>query len=217
MAKRLLEWNPNLARQSDDSGSTPLHFAASAGDPTVELFMFVFAQRDFESYSWTLVLTILLPKKWLYHFLRGNPTFLLVDANPLSAFQPDRDGLYPVHVAASAGSLVPIIIILFHSRGVEGLRDSKGRTFLHIAVEKKVLNIVWFMARRSRYKAIMNIQDNEGNTVLHLAVLGGSWDIFRILVGNKHYGTEPIRRRPAAVGIGLIAVGVGLCRRQPSA
>ncbi|XP_037413686.1 ankyrin repeat-containing protein At5g02620-like [Triticum dicoccoides] len=186
IAKRLLHWNNSLARQADNSGSTPLHFAASAQDPTLELFLFVFGDQGFESHS-PLSLTT-LPKKWVYKFYkwREHPTFLLVDANPHSAFQPDRNSLYPVHVAASAGSLVPIIILLCHSPGCAGLRDNQGRTFLHIAVEKKKHNIVWFVARRLDNKAIMNIQDYNGNTAMHLAVGGGSWNIFKILIGNKH-------------------------------
>ncbi|KAF6987058.1 hypothetical protein CFC21_004736 [Triticum aestivum] len=183
MTKLLLEWNPNLVRQADDSISTPLHFAASAEDSTLELFLLVFPEWDFQS-----ALSVMLPKEWVYRFYRWreHPTFLLVDACPNLSFQPDRNGLYPVHVAASAGSLVPIVILLRRSPDCGQLRDAQGRTFLHIAVEKKMLKIVQFVARRLKYKAIMNIQDYNGNTALHLAVVEGNWDIFRILVGNMH-------------------------------
>ncbi|KAI4979640.1 hypothetical protein ZWY2020_016393 [Hordeum vulgare] len=187
MTKQLLMWNNNLARQADDNGSIPLHFAASAEDPSLELFLFLYAERNFELYLLTLSLSI-SPKEWVYGFYkwREHPTFLLLKANEQSAFQPDRNGLYPAHVAASAGSLVPIIVLLCHSPGCAGLRDAQGRTFLHVAVEKKMLNIVWFVASRSEYKAIINIQDYDGNTALHLAVLGGNWDIFKSLINNKH-------------------------------
>jgi ankyrin repeat protein len=67
-----------------------------------------------------------------------------------------------------------------------GLRDAKGRTFLHVAVEKKNESVVRYACNMDRSLAwVLNMQDNQGNTALHLAVKDGSHAIFRLLFGNR--------------------------------
>ncbi|XP_047042958.1 ankyrin-1-like [Lolium rigidum] len=195
IAKSLLDWTKknkekttNLTKQWRTCESTPMHFAASVEDPSLEFFLFAFVNRSLEICSFSLYYHI-APSKLLYRIYvwRKHPIVLLAKTYPSLAFQPDKNGLFPVHVAASAGSLVPIIILL---RGCPPccarLRDAKGRTFLHVAVEKKRLNIVKFVCSRSQFKSIMNIQDKDGNTALHLAIHGGDWDIFKSLICNQH-------------------------------
>ncbi|KAM3406377.1 hypothetical protein ACQJBY_000455 [Aegilops geniculata] len=197
MAKELLRvWTKEnkekitrLVEQRDHCGSMPVHMAASAEDPTLEFFLFAFVDRSLEIKSFSFYYDV-APSKLLYKFYawKKHPMYLLADADPSSAFQPDKKGYFPVHVAALAGSLVPIIILLWHCSPACGrLRDSKGRTFLHVAVDLKRLNVVRFVCNRSsEFKSILNIQDNDGNTALHLAVYGGDWDIFKTLIWNRH-------------------------------
>lgn len=185
MTKCLLKLNKDLVRQQDLSGSTPVHFAASADDPSLEFFLYVFMERTLEFYSLGIYFA---PPNWLIRLYRclNLPLYQLVDADPSSAFQPDNDGLLPVHVAASAGNLVAVIILLIMCPGCAGLRDSQGRTFLHTAVEKRRHNIVKFVRMRPQFNSILNIQDNQGNTALHLAILEGHLCIFQTLVINPH-------------------------------
>ncbi|KAM3399970.1 hypothetical protein ACQJBY_005073 [Aegilops geniculata] len=197
MAKELLRvWTKEnkekitrLVEQRDHCGSMPVHMAASAEDPTLEFFVFAFVDRSLEIKSFSFYYDV-APSKLLYKFYawKKHPMYLLADAHPSLAFQPDKKGYFPVHVAALAGSLVPIIILLWHcSPACARLRDSKGRTFLHVAVDLKRLNVVRFVcSRSSEFKSILNIQDNDGNTALHLAVYGGDWDIFKTLIWNRH-------------------------------
>ncbi|XBJ22171.1 hypothetical protein VPH35_000602 [Triticum aestivum] len=199
MARELLLWTKEnqekrkkLVEQQDDCGSTPMHVAASAEDPSLEFFLFAFVDKSMENSSFSLYYDI-APSKLLYHFYarREHPMCLLADVEPSLAFQPDKEGSFPVHVAASAGSLVPIIILLFRHPSAcaacARLRDAEGRTFLHVAVEMKRLNVVRFVCNRlSEFKSVMNIQDNKGNTALHRAVDGGNWDIFGTLIWNPH-------------------------------
>jgi ankyrin repeat protein len=58
--------------------------------------------------------------------------------------------------------------------GSAGLRDAKGRTFLHVAVEKKKVNVIGVACKNLSLSWIMNMVDNDGNTALHLAVKAGS-------------------------------------------
>ncbi|TVU49813.1 hypothetical protein EJB05_01151, partial [Eragrostis curvula] len=65
-----------------------------------------------------------------------------------------------------------------------GLRDSRGRTFLHIAAKKARRRIVAFACRTSSLAWILNIQDTDGNTALHVAVQSGCLRTFCSLLGN---------------------------------
>ncbi|KAJ1277275.1 hypothetical protein BS78_05G282900 [Paspalum vaginatum] len=186
MTKFLLECNKGigLLKQRDIYGSTPLHFAASAPDPSVQFSLFVFISRSLENYH---LGSYILPQgcltklyEWVDH-----PLSQLLKFDEASVFQPDVDGSFPVHVAASADSMVSIVILLTKYPGCAGLCDAKGRTFLHVAVEKKRLNIVRFVSLRGRsFKPVLNIQDNNGNTALHLSILDGDQDMFKSLIRN---------------------------------
>ncbi|KAF8666435.1 hypothetical protein HU200_053545 [Digitaria exilis] len=69
--------------------------------------------------------------------------------------------------------------------GCSGLRDSDGRTFVHIAARKKRYSIVAYACQTPVLSTILNKQDIEGNTALHLTVEVGDWWIFARLFVNK--------------------------------
>uniref|UniRef100_A0A0D9XCK0 PGG domain-containing protein n=1 Tax=Leersia perrieri TaxID=77586 RepID=A0A0D9XCK0_9ORYZ len=96
----------------------------------------------------------------------------------------DNKGLCPIHIAASVGVMDPIYSLV---RINSSLRDAKGRTLLHIAVENGKCNVVKFICREPTpiYKDILNMKDNDGNTALHLAVRKRDKSIFGHLLGNR--------------------------------
>ena len=116
---------------------------------------------------------------------RGSACIQVFDATTSVLYLPDNDGLSPVHVAAAAKVSSPIAKFVSKCPSSAGLRDAKGRTFLHVAVEKKNVRVVRYACRDGSLAWIMNMQDNQGNTALHLAVKHGSLDIFRLLFGNR--------------------------------
>ncbi|CAL4894283.1 unnamed protein product [Urochloa decumbens] len=182
----LLEWNKDLVNQRDINGSTPMHFAASAPDPSFQFTSFVFTTSNLETH---FVGSYLLPQRCLTKFYewRKLPFPLLLEAEPSLAFQPDIHGSYPVHIAASAESMVAVIVLLTKYPGCAGLRDAMGRTFLHVAVEKKRYHVVKFVCHCSRsFRPMLNVQDKDGNTALHLAVKQVELDIFRCLMRNRN-------------------------------
>jgi ankyrin repeat protein len=124
------------------------------------------------------------PANWLNKFYGylNIPLHQLVTADPSSVFQCDNNGMFPVHVVASAGNLVAVIVLLMLCPGSAGLRDSRGRTFLHTAVERRSHNIVKFVCLRPQFNSTLNMQDNQGNTALHLAVLEGHFGIVQTLM-----------------------------------
>ncbi|KAG2634528.1 hypothetical protein PVAP13_2NG046300 [Panicum virgatum] len=108
---------------------------------------------------------------------RGSPCIQVFDATTSVLYLLDNDGLSPIHVAAAAKEASANLF--FNSS------HCQGRTFLHVAVEKKNLRVVRYACRDRSLAWILNMQDNQGNTALHLAVKDESLDIFRLLFGNR--------------------------------
>ncbi|XP_044417166.1 ankyrin repeat-containing protein At5g02620 isoform X2 [Triticum aestivum] len=95
--------------------------------------------------------------------------FELLKVNPDALYQSDRNGSFPTHVAASVGATSIITDFLMKSHNCAGLLDARGRTFLHVAVDKMKIGIVDYACRNISLSWILNIQDKDGNTALHIA------------------------------------------------
>ena len=115
----------------------------------------------------------------------GTPFDPLLQANSTPIYQSDDQGLFPIHIAASTGVNKAIVEFLDKCPNIAGVRDIKGRTFLHVAVEKKKWNIVALACQIPSLSWILNLQDNEGNTALHRSVKLGHQDIFCLLLENQ--------------------------------
>uniref|UniRef100_A0A0D9W2Q6 PGG domain-containing protein n=1 Tax=Leersia perrieri TaxID=77586 RepID=A0A0D9W2Q6_9ORYZ len=156
----MLEWNKDLAKVVDNFGDSPLHFAASVEHSRKEV--------------------VLGSSFWFR--LRGSMygmTKLLLQANKSSACQPDRNGSFPIHVAASMGRL----------EDCAGLLDVHGRIFVHVAVEKRRHCIVSFACKSHAWLAsVLNMKDRDMNTALHLAN-AQKW-IRRLLAATSVEGTS---------------------------
>nr|BAD28987.1 ankyrin-like protein [Oryza sativa Japonica Group]BAD29152.1 ankyrin-like protein [Oryza sativa Japonica Group] len=164
MTEMLLNWNKDLTEQVDKNRSTPLHFAASLC-------------KDFAaSLSEYTVIT----------WMSRTPLIPVLLANPVQLYQQDSEGLYPIHVAASSGAIRTIKYLIEEQPDeIAGLVDFKGRTFLHVAVERGRRNIVEYAHRTRSLARIFNMQDNDGNTAMHIAVRNGNKYIFCILLRNR--------------------------------
>jgi len=118
------------------------------------------------------------------------PVTQLLEADPTAAFRPDRHGSFPAHVAASADSMASLIAMLTSYPDCAVLRNAKGQTFLHVAVEARRVKAAAFVCHlwghRPIAKSVVNIQDGNGDTALHLAVRHGELDMCRHLIGNRH-------------------------------
>ncbi|CAL5034052.1 unnamed protein product [Urochloa decumbens] len=154
-----------LTNQRDrKGGSTPLHLAASLdGWPSAG-----FLSRWF-------------PQLWAGS---QSASMLLLDANLSTAYQGDDEGLYPIHVAAHAGSLDVVKMLLQRCPDCATLRDVKGRTFLHVAVEKGRHRVVKYVCNEPGLSSILNAQENNGDTALHSSVRAGNVAVFNCLLRN---------------------------------
>jgi ankyrin repeat protein len=181
MTEKMLQWNDGLSGEADASGSTALHFAASAEGPEIELEKSSLLRR--------------LALRWPCSRngrRRRTSTQVLLKADPSLACRPDSNGEYPIHVAASMGNLKLVALLLHRCPECAGLRDARGRTFLHVAVDRGREEIVGFATddRRRRDGSqlatpILNAQDDDGNTALHLAVASGVLNVFCYLLRNR--------------------------------
>uniref|UniRef100_A0A0D9XCL9 PGG domain-containing protein n=1 Tax=Leersia perrieri TaxID=77586 RepID=A0A0D9XCL9_9ORYZ len=118
---------------------------------------------------------------------------LLLDANPSTAYQPDRHGSFPIHVAAFDNNAKAVSLFLDkrkydkskyrNLKGCAELRDAKGWSFLHIAVHEENQSIVTYACKLGKLTpAVLNMQDHDGNTALHIAVEVGNIWIFNLLM-----------------------------------
>lgn len=157
--KMMLDWKKtdDLTMQRDEKGNTPLYSFASLHPLSSD------GAQDQD---------------------RRDVCLLLVKANPDAIYQPNNNGSFPIHVAASTNSTETIKYFINKSPTCAGLRDARERTFLHVAVENGN-NIVGYVCRNRSLSWILNMQDKDGNTALHLAVQEGSLSTFCPLFGNK--------------------------------
>lgn len=109
----------------------------------------------------------------------------LLKANPDALYQPDHSGSFPTHMAASTGATWVIDDFLMKSPNCAGLLDARGRTFLHVAVDRMNTRTVDYACRNISLSWILNMQDKDGNTALHLAIRKGSLRMFCSLFGNR--------------------------------
>ncbi|KAM3309896.1 hypothetical protein ACQJBY_030913 [Aegilops geniculata] len=162
MTKLLIEWNSELSKGKDQNGSTPLHFVVSVEQAAFRI-----------------------------HWLRFRiiwsseaPSKEVLEANLSAAYQSDKQGMCPVHVAAVTDREVAVRILHKNCPGCTGFRDNQGRSFLHLAVQNKSFHVVRYACRESSFTPIMNARDNDGNTAIHLAVEVEDLPIFCSLLRN---------------------------------
>ncbi|TVU25085.1 hypothetical protein EJB05_27565, partial [Eragrostis curvula] len=163
---QLLSWpeTGNLAKQTDESGSTPLHYAASDGDRQI-VGMFIrtmpsaMYQQDGHGFSPLHIAA------WMGHV---EVIHDMLEACPDSAELTDKNGRNFLHVAIDRGheSIVsyllgsPIILA-----GIVNDQDKEGNTPLHLAVTAGNPNLVILGSEDIE----LNIVNNEGHTPFDLA------------------------------------------------
>lgn len=184
---KVLGWNMDLVREGDQYGRTPLHFAAPIDHVHIsnsrKLLIFIFRKyivRCFKFLGWSLPI-----RETNGDNNKDRLTAILMDADESLAYQPDNNGSFPIHIAASEDSLDAVKIFLTKNPDCVNLRNAQGRTFLHVAVEKRRHNIVAFACREPWLAPFLNMQDYDMNTPLHLAVTVGDLKIFANLMRNQ--------------------------------
>lgn len=196
MTKKLLDWNKDLIKHGDgSSGSTPLHFAASW-----DIKKRAGLQSDISRRVQPLL--DVSPLHFAASLDISDITELLLDAYESSAYQPDKNGSFPIHVAALGNNLAVVHVLLEKCPGCVQLRDAQGRTLLHIAASKDYCRLVGYIinqlllankgvCRMQRFASTVNMQDKEGNSALHFAAANGGPGTMRRLIWRKEVELNP--------------------------
>ncbi|XP_044421869.1 ankyrin-1 isoform X1 [Triticum aestivum] len=184
ITKTLYELSDGVLSYSGPNGQNALHAAVLRGKDLTEMLLewnkaLTIQQDENGSTPLHLVASVLGQSD------RRTIRALLLEANPDALYQPDNNGLFPIHVAASVDATLAISDFLKKSSRCAGLRDARGRTFLHVAVDKMKIRTVGSACRNRSLSWIFNMQDKEGNTALHLAIQKGSLTMFCALFGNR--------------------------------
>ncbi|KAF7087309.1 hypothetical protein CFC21_090510 [Triticum aestivum] len=187
IAKTIYEFSKGFLSYSGPNGQNALHAAVLRGKDLTKMLL-----------EWNIDLTIQRDEKGntplhfaaaveqrFYNTMGRSIRLHLLKANSEALYQSDHNGSFPTHVAASIGATWAIRDFLKKSLNCAGLRDARGRTFLHVAVGKMNMTTVYYACRNRSLSWILNMQDNDGNTALHLAVKAGSLRVFCPLFGNR--------------------------------
>ncbi|KAE8768385.1 protein ACCELERATED CELL DEATH 6 [Hordeum vulgare] len=167
MTQELLQWNPALVKEVDDSGSTPLHYVASAGNISALKLLL----RYDTSPAYVPDSNGLFPVHVAAKMGYGQLIYELCKHCPDSDEKLDGKGRNFLHIAVEHKKWK----VVWHFCGTPELErmvnvmDYKGNTALHLAVKNADQMIVsLLMANKS---VLPNIVNNQGVTALDLAVL----------------------------------------------
>lgn len=157
--------------QQDHDGSTPLRYVASCGELRMTQLLHG-AYSDSKPYS--------------NHDIEEAADDRLISL-PHVALICDEKGYSPIHTAAVMGYVDVIKEILGSRPDSFDLYDKKDRSFLHIAVKYKRIEIVKYVLESDDLKRMLiNQQDKNGNSALHLAVRYRNLEIIRLLVKDRN-------------------------------
>ncbi|VAH29424.1 unnamed protein product [Triticum turgidum subsp. durum] len=167
MTQELLQWNPALVKEVDDSGSTPLHYVASAGNISALKLLL----RYDTSPAYVPDSNGLFPVHVAAKMGYGQLIYELCKHCPDSDEKLDGKGRNFLHIVVEYKKWK----VVWHFCGTPELErmmnvmDYEGNTALHLAVKNADQMIVsLLMANKS---VLPNIVNNKGLTALDLAVL----------------------------------------------
>jgi ankyrin repeat protein len=182
-------------RDKQQNGSTPLHLAASL--------------EGWEDEG--LLPVPLIHQVWAAP--EADAATLLLDANLSTAYQADDEGWYPIHIAAHAGSLRVVSTLLERCPDCATMRDAKGRTFLHVAVEKEHHVVVGHVVCSWMRIRILNARDSNGDTALGTLPSSTTYLIgdrqVRLDVTNKD-GMTPLDLSRSMIPYKLVSTSIDL-------
>ncbi|OQU83028.1 hypothetical protein SORBI_3005G063800 [Sorghum bicolor] len=192
MVDVLLGWRPALADQVDSSGSSPLHFASSAGDRSVVHAILRAAppstvyKKDSSGLSALHVAARMGHHRVAKEMLRMYP-----DAGELR----DGDGGTFLHTACREKQASVVSSVAIKSRRLRGLlldaRDGGGNTALHLAVAAGAPGVVEDLLRKGGARA--DVVNDDGDTpfdLLAAASTTSSFTMVRLVVTLVAYGAQ---------------------------
>ncbi|KAM0911658.1 hypothetical protein ACQ4PT_013281 [Festuca glaucescens] len=161
IAKSLLDWTKknkekttNLTKQRGTCESTPMHFAASVEDPSLEFFLFAFVNRSLEICSFSLYYHIAPSKLYRSEF------------KSIMNIQ-DKDGNTALHLAIHVGDWDIFRSLIFNQHVLLNLLNKLGETPMDIADSRapSASGFYFGMHARRRILATLTFADAQnGNS-----------------------------------------------------
>jgi ankyrin repeat protein len=176
LVRGLLRSDPGAAEAKTESGQTPLHLAAWAGEAKVATVLATRAaaleKTNGEGMTPLHVAALVGSAK---------VAAALLDAKASSAAKMEETGRAPLHLAAAAGQAEMVDLLLSRGAGVDAV-DAFQQTPLHLAAAAGQVKAA---ERLLAGKAAVGARDARGRTPLHVAVLWERVPMVKLLLAHK--------------------------------
>lgn len=172
--KALLQVNPELINLADETGHTPLHYAAAGGQTEVAKYL-ISEGADVNALN-TVNQSVLL---YAAYFGNAEIAEALI-ANGATLDDQDIFGRNPLHYAARQRS-VDALMVLIDNRAKLDSRDSIGETPLHFAIRWGYDDIAGMLIDGG---ADLNITTEDGKSYLHMASIKGYSAVADLLINR---------------------------------
>ncbi|XP_039130280.1 protein ACCELERATED CELL DEATH 6-like isoform X2 [Dioscorea cayenensis subsp. rotundata] len=111
---------------------------------------------------------------------------ILLEHDASTAYIPDKDGSYCIHIAAHMGHVGVICRLLeLCPDSIELVDDRFRRSFVHVAVLNHRQGVMKRVLQTKALEKLLNQKDCDGNTPLHLAVKNGMKEIVYDLLSER--------------------------------
>ncbi|MDH4210229.1 MAG: ankyrin repeat domain-containing protein [candidate division WOR-3 bacterium] len=172
--KTLVEENAELVNLADETGHTPLHYAAAGGQ--VEIARFLISEKADVNALNTVNQSVLL---YAAYFGNAEITEMLI-ADGARLNDQDIFGRSPLHYAARQRSVDALMSLIDNKANLD-IRDSIGETPLHFAIRWGYDDIAAMLIDGG---ADLGITTDDGKSYLHMASIKGYTDVVDLLL--KH-------------------------------
>lgn len=171
----LVKSNPDLVFSKDDTGATPLHFAALEGHKEVAALLLA-SKADVNGKT----KGDRTPLHQAAHNGHRDVAELLL-ANKADSNAKDVDGWTPLHFAAEEGS-TDVAALLLASKAEVDTKNKWGWTPLYVAAIYGHMDVADLLLANH---ADVNAKSKEGETPLHRAASNGHRDVVELLLASK--------------------------------
>ncbi|OMO67195.1 hypothetical protein COLO4_30202 [Corchorus olitorius] len=95
----------------------------------------------------------------------------LLDKFSAAAYQRDRNGYFPIHIASDEGHIDIVQEFLWHCPDSRELLNRQGQNILHLAAKRRRIHLVNYILQVPTLQNLINERDENGNSPLLLATI----------------------------------------------
>lgn len=106
------------------------------------------------------------------------------------AYSRDKDGFFPIHLAASQGHTGIVQLMLKKRPDSRELLTLQQQNILHIAAKSGKCSAFYCMLKMPELEKLINARDESGNTPLHVATISGQPKTVSALVWDERVSLD---------------------------